>query len=127
MPMADETVEQVSEAVEQDPVVEGSLNWPLTIAALALVLSTGWALYDAFVARQPWKAYQAAFVPAYGDYLHQVRDQQRTKEQEIEANDEYIQLQADYEAVRAQLEPERQQLGQRLALLALRMDANTTE
>ncbi len=79
---------------ERDPIVGGSLNWPMTIAALCLILATVWAAYDEFIGRRPWKALQAAFVPAYREHLQQVRDLQGEKEKVIEASDEYQQLKA---------------------------------
>ncbi len=120
--MADESV---TPKEEKDPIVEGSLSWPMAIAALLLVLSTIWAAYDEFVVRRPWKRYQAAFVPAYEDHLNKVLGRQREKVAQIEADAEYKQLKDAYVAVAKQVAPQRAQLNERLKLVTAQMEVIT--
>jgi len=122
--MADETV---VEKEEKDPIVESSLSWPISIAALLLVLSTGWAAYDEFVARRPWKKYQAAFVPAYERHLEKARELQIAKEKEIEQSDEYRELKDAWEGVHREAEPEHDRLTGQLARITEQMTAVTQE
>ncbi len=118
--MTDET--PVNEQ-EKDPIVDGSLSWPLVIVSALLVLSTVWAIYDEFVARRPWKRYQAAYVPAYQQHLQDVLEIQQKKVQEIEALDEYHQLQEACDRVRGEVEPERKELSEHLTRVTGRMEA----
>ena len=121
--MAVET--KIQERDERDPIVQGSLSWPLTVVALLLVLSTAWAMYDELVARRPWKEYQATFVPAHKKYLQDTLRLQREKEEEIEAREEYRDLEAEYVSLRDSLKPKREDLNERLALVTQKMEALT--
>jgi len=112
---------------EKDPIIEGHVSWPLAIASLLLVLSTVWAIYDEFIGRRPWKAYQAAFVPAYRQYLGRMLEQQRTKENEILSDDQYQQLLAERDAVHREVEPQRKRLNEQIALANRRIEAITAE
>jgi len=118
--MADNTA---TERGVKDPIVEGSLSWPLAIASLLLVLSTIWAAYDEFFGRRAWKRYQAAFVPVYRKHLQETLDQQRKKLGEIEAQEDYRQLKAAYVAVQEDVAPERKTLNEQLIRVTRQMEA----
>ncbi len=120
--MADETV---AKAEEKDPIVEGSLSWPMSIAALLLVLSTGWATYDEFVARRPWKRYQAAFVPAYGQHLKKTYELQLAEEKEIADSPQYGQLRDAWQGVHDKDQPKHDKLTGQLARITEQMAAVT--
>ncbi|MAG56804.1 MAG: hypothetical protein CMJ83_10975 [Planctomycetes bacterium] len=49
-------------APEKDPIVEGSLLWPIFISMLVLLVVSGWSLYDEFYTRRPYKNYQNDWV-----------------------------------------------------------------
>ena len=47
-----------NEHQEKDPIVEGSLLWPIFLSVLLMIVAGGWALYDEFYTRRPYKSYQ---------------------------------------------------------------------
>ena len=53
----------------KDPVVNGSLSFPLLISALLLVIMLGWALFDETYWQRPWKSFQSEFVELYAQFL----------------------------------------------------------
>lgn len=91
---------------QKDPVVEGSLSWHLAIAALLLVVATGWAAYDEFYGRQGWKDYLPRFVPLYRAHVEELKGYQREQEQAVREMEGYQELEqalkADEDEVRTE-------------------------
>lgn len=80
----------------KDPIVTGSLSFPLLISSLLLVITLVWALFDETYWQRPWKSFQADFVELYSDYLESgAIPSQREREAEIRASTEYQQLEAE--------------------------------
>ena len=83
------------ETPEKDPVVTSSVGGYLFIAAVLLLGSLAWALWQEFFGLRPWKDYERQFVARYSRYLHKeiplqeqaekdIARQKRKKEAELE-------------------------------------------
>ena len=68
------------EPVHDDPIVGQSMSGPLLVAAVLLLLSLVWALYDEFYGLRPWKDYQQGFVRIYSRYLEKTAGDQAAAE-----------------------------------------------
>ena len=68
------------DAPDRDPVVSSSLSSYLLIAALLLIVSLGWALFDEFFGLRPWKSDQRDFKQRYVAYLQKQIPRQKAAE-----------------------------------------------
>jgi cytochrome c551/c552 len=105
------------DAPEKDPIVGQSQAGWILIAALLLVATLGWALYDEFVGFRPWKDYQAAFVRIYSGYLHKELRKQEAAEKRLTTSSEYLALQQKAKDLDAQAQPLIDKINDQIALL----------
>ncbi len=113
------------EAPEKDPVVSQSLAGYYLIAALLLVLSFGWSLYDEFFGLRPWKAFQSRFAKLYVQYLEKQAKTQARTEMEILNSPEYQALKQKAEEMEKAVEPQRKRIADQLKLVNDRLDLVT--
>ncbi|NRA94853.1 MAG: hypothetical protein HRU14_01445, partial [Planctomycetes bacterium] len=74
---------------EKDPIVEGSILWPVFISMVLLLVVAAWSLYDEFYTRRPYKKYQADWTSiARAAYKAKVADAQANLD-ELHATDGY--------------------------------------
>ncbi|HTL52394.1 MAG TPA: hypothetical protein VL860_07470 [Planctomycetota bacterium] len=83
---------------QPDPVLTHSLSVPLALAALLLMASTLWAMYDEFFGKRPWADYQKEYVTIYGKYLDAIATERGAARAKIEARDDYKALAAQFKA-----------------------------
>ncbi len=74
---------------EKDPVVSQSLVTIYLIAAVLLMGTFGWSLYDEFVQLRPWKNYQRDFVRRYRAFLVKEIPKQRAAVKALVESPEY--------------------------------------
>jgi cytochrome c551/c552 len=111
------------ETPENDPVVHQTLAFYLLIAALLLVLSLGWALYDEFLGLRPWKTYQRVFVKRYSAYLARQIPKQRAAEKSLENSSEYQGLKQQLAELEKNMRPQIEKIDQQSALVEDRTNA----
>jgi mono/diheme cytochrome c family protein len=85
---------------EKDPIVEGTLLWPIFLAVVALLLAGGWALYDEAYTRRPYKGYQNDWVKVARKAYEAKRAQAEASYREVTSRPEYLELKAAYEEAR---------------------------
>ena len=109
------------ETPEKDPVISQSLAGYLFIAAVLLLLSLAWALWQEFFGIRPWKDYEREFVSRYSIYLHKQIPLQEKAEKEIENSPAYLTLQREYQDLEKSILPKRESLESETALIDVRM------
>jgi hypothetical protein len=113
----------LAETPEKDPVVNQTLAFYLLIAALLLVLTLGWALYDEFLGLRPWKTYQRVFVERYRAYLVRQIPKQRAAEKVLENSSEYQGLKQQLADLEKSIRPQVKQIDEQTALVEDRTNA----
>jgi cytochrome c551/c552 len=98
----------VPETPEKDPVVGQSLAGYLFIAAVLLLLSLAWALWQEFFGIRPWKDYEREFVSRYSAYLHKQIPLQEQAEKDIENSPAYQTLQREYQDLEKSILPKKE-------------------
>ncbi|HZP02131.1 MAG TPA: hypothetical protein VFD30_17730 [Terriglobia bacterium] len=111
------------ETPDRDPVVSQSLALYLLIAALLLVLSLGWALYDEFFGLRPWKDYQRVFVERYASFLAREIPRQRAAEKVLENSAEYQSLKQQWADLQKTVTPQIKEINRQSALVEDRTNA----
>ena len=107
--------------VDRDPVVGKSLSWPMAAAAILLVMSLVWAMYDETWGERPWKSYQSRFVKVYTSYLVKLKPKQAAAEKEVRASEDFQKLEAAMKAAEAAAVPVLRDLDERSALVNSRL------
>src|SRR5215207_3616864 len=83
---------------EADPIVTSSLSAPILLAAVLLLGTLVWALWDEVYGQRPWKDYQQRFVAQYERHLRRVRSRQAANaEKEVRQSPEYQRLESDFQ------------------------------
>ena len=77
---------------EQDPVTSSSLSLWLMLAAVGMMLTMIWALYDEMYAMRPWKGFQKDFAGLYSEFLDKAIPAAAEKEKAIRESAEYQKL-----------------------------------
>jgi len=95
---------------DKDPVLSQSLAAYLLVAAVLLMISLGWSLYDEFFGLRPWKEYQRVFTKRYASFLARQIPLQRAKEKTIENSPDSLALKQKLEALKQSTEPQVKQL-----------------
>ena len=105
--------------VEKDPIVTGSLSFPLLISALLLVVTLLWSLFDESYWQRPWKSFQSQFVALYTEFLQtRAIPGQREREQEIRASAEYQALEAEMQQAEQSAAAQVAEMDQEIRLLS---------
>lgn len=87
---------------EKDPIVEGSLLWPIFLATIVLLVSSAWALYDEFYTRRPYKGYQKDWVEIARDaYTAKLADAQKNLDA-LKATPQYQELEQAWKDAKAE-------------------------
>lgn len=109
---------------QDDPIVSQSMSGLLLVAAVLLMVSLFWALYDEFYGLRPWKSYQRHFVKLYTRYLEKTLPQQAAAEKAIRESQEFQKIEQEVRVAEAEVAPrveaidtEVKQLDQRIAVL----------
>jgi hypothetical protein len=113
----------VPDSPDKDPVVSQSLAVYLLIAAVLLLFTLWWALYDEFYGLRPWKEYQRAFVQRYGLFLKKQMPLQRGKEKAIENSPEYLALKQKLQDLEKGTTPKVKELDEESAQVEARTNA----
>jgi hypothetical protein len=108
---------------EKDPVVTQSLAAYLLIAAVLLMVTLGWALYNEFFGLRPWKSYQTEFAARYHAFLEKEITQQKTEETRVEGSTDYAALKKKLEDLDKETEPQVKTLDAQSAAVEARMNA----
>jgi cytochrome c551/c552 len=111
----------LTETPEKDPVVSNSIAGALFIAAVLLLGSLAWALWQEFFGLRPWKDYERQFVARYSRYLRKEIPLQEQAERDIENSADYKRLQREYQDLKESIDPKREAIEAQTALLDARM------
>jgi cytochrome c2 len=97
-----------------DPTVTSSLSWHIAVAMALLMAATGWAVYDEFWGRRPWKRYQLEFVQWYGLHLQELEKEAEAREKEVRGTDDFQAMEGRLREEEARVEEEIQAIDQQL-------------
>jgi mono/diheme cytochrome c family protein len=119
--MADnKTGEELDKKVETpapDPIADHSMSGPLLIAAIIMIGTLVWALYDEIWGQRPWKNYQAEFVDTYTAHLNKIKKNQASEETKLKENPDYQSLNAAYEDAKKSTADEVKDLSKQISLI----------
>ncbi len=113
------------ELPENDPVVSKSLGRLYLVAALLLVATLAWALYDEFFGLRPWKGYEREFARRYSIVLARRKAAQEKVEKEIQASAEYLAIKQKVDELSSSIQSQQQKINDQAALVQKRLDAIT--
>jgi hypothetical protein len=103
----------------KDPVVTGSLSFPLLLSALLLVVTLAWSLFDEAYWQRPWKNFQAEFVELYTQFLQTKSiPGQSEREQAIRGSAEYQRLEGEVQAAEQASAAQVAEIDQQVRLLS---------
>src|SRR5215204_1091645 len=108
-----------------DPIVSRSTSGWMLISALLMTLSIAWALYDEAFGQRPWKGMQKEFVSRYTRYLDRIKGDAGKTEAEIRESPEYLKLDDEEKAARAEVLPEIKQIDAEVSRAQAKLDAVT--
>src|SRR5687767_11964935 len=91
---------------QQDPVTNNSLSFGLMLAAVAMMLTMIWALYDEMYAMRPWKGFQKDFAGLYTGFLEKTIPAAAERDKVIRESPEYQKLAQAAEAAQAEVADE---------------------
>jgi len=115
------------DAPDRDPVVGSSLSAYLLVAAVFLVLSLGWALFDEVFGLRPWKGYQRQFERRYAAFLQKQIPRQKAAEKAIRESAEFQALAQKVEALVQSIKGPAEDIDRQVAHINARLDPVTVE
>jgi len=112
------------ETPEKDPITSPSLAGYYLLAAILLMVTFGWSLYDEFYGLRPWKNYERVFARRYASFLRKQIPKADANEKQITGSAELLAIEQKIKELDASTKPERDRIkgqsdlvGQRLALV----------
>lgn len=124
-PESDKLVKKEAEAPQSDPITRRSTSSILLISSLLMMAVLGWALYDEAYSQRPWLSIQREFATRYQRYLRSIRNRSGQSEKQVKESDEYMQLDSEAKAARAQVDPRLKQIDKDVASVQSQLDAIT--
>lgn len=119
--MADnKTGEELEKRVDTpapDPIADRSMSGPLLIAALVMIGTLVWSLYDEIWGQRPWKVYQAEFVDKYTAHLNKIKRTQAGEEKKLQDTDDYKAVKGTYDQAVADAKDEVASLNKQISLI----------
>jgi cytochrome c2 len=97
----------------------------MLVSALLMTIAIAWALYDEAFGQRPWKSMQREFVSRYTRYLDSIKSKAGKSEAEVKESPEYQQLEADYQAAKAEVEPRTKEIDATVDSVQRKLDAIT--
>ncbi len=113
------------ETPENDPVESQSLAGFYLLAAVLLIVSFGWSLYDEFFGLRPWKSYQRRFATLYARYLEKQIPRQRAAEKAIRESAGFKALEEKLTELEKEVGTESQRIDREVALMNQRLSLVT--
>ncbi len=113
----------MSDAPDKDPIINQSLVGFYLLAAVLLIVTLGWALYDEFFGLRPWKGYEQRFAERYTAFLTKQIPKQTAVEKEIESSPEFKALEKQIEDAGQSVEPQLKEIQEKAALVDQRLSA----
>ncbi len=99
---------------EDDPIVSKSLAPHYVVAALVLMGTLFWALWDEDFGQRPWKTFQSEWRTRYSSTLKNARSQSGTAQKEVESSAEYKTLKQAYDQASQIAAPRIREINERL-------------
>src|SRR5882762_7716094 len=97
----------------------------MLLSALLLTFSLIWALYDEAYGQRPWKGLQRQFVARYTRYLDSIKPLSAKSETEIKESPEYLKLEDEAKAARAEVDAEIKESDAEVAKIQAKLNAVT--
>lgn len=121
----DSLIKKEAELPAHDPITSRSTSGWMLIAALLLIGSLAWALYDEAFGQRPWKGMQKEFVSRYTRYLDSIKSNAGKSEAEIKESPEYQQLDEAAKSARESVQDEVNQIDAEVASVQRKLNAVT--
>jgi len=99
---------------DDDPIVSKSLAPHYLVAALVLMGTLFWALWDEDFGQRPWKTFQSEWKTRYSSTLKNARSQSGTAQKEVESSAEYQTLKQAYDQASQMAAPRIREINERL-------------
>ncbi len=99
---------------DDDPIVSKSLAPHYLVAALVLMGTLFWALWDEDFGQRPWKTFQHEWKTRYSSTLKNARSQSGTAQKEVESSAEYQTLKQAYDQASQMAAPRIREINERL-------------
>jgi cytochrome c551/c552 len=99
---------------DDDPIVSKSLAPHYLVAALVLMGTLFWALWDEDFGQRPWKTFQNEWKTRYSSTLKNARSQSGTAQKEVESSAEYQTLKQAYDQASQMAAPRIREINERL-------------
>jgi len=106
---------------EQDPIVSKSYALHYLVAAVLLIGTLFWALWDEAYGQRPWKFYQSEFKKRYTAFLATARSQSEASTKEIASSGEYQKLEEEAKAAKDASRPHETEIQKKIADVDRRM------
>jgi cytochrome c551/c552 len=100
---------------ERDPIVTTSYAVHYLIAAVLMIGTLFWALWDEAYGQRPWKKYQSEFSSRYTAFLKTARSQSAKSLEEITGSSEYKKLEDDAKATKDTSRPRENDIQKKIA------------
>jgi len=102
---------------QDDPITSSSFSFPLMIAAVLLMVTVAWSMWDEMYGLRPWRLYQRRFASAYSSYLQKDVSQQRKLEADVYSSPDYKKLAEQADSLEKTAKPKDDEIAQQIGIL----------
>ncbi|MFZ0634797.1 MAG: hypothetical protein WAM08_04710, partial [Candidatus Acidiferrales bacterium] len=104
-------------APKDDPITSRSFSFPLMIAAILLMVTVGWSMWDEMYGLRPWRSYQTQFAAAYSKYLQKEVAREKKLESDVYSSPDYKKLADRADALEKATQGQDDQVAQKIAVV----------
>ena len=102
---------------QDDPITSSSFSFPLMIAAVLLIVTVAWSMWDEMYGLRPWRLYQRRFATAYSSYLQKDVSQQKKLEAGVYSSPDYKKLAEQADSLEKTAKPKDDEIAQQIGIL----------
>ena len=102
---------------QDDPITSSSFSFPLMIAAVLLMVTVAWSMWDEMYGLRPWRLYQRRFASAYSSYLQKDVSQQKKLEADVYSSPDYKKLAEQADSLEKTAKPKDDEIAQQIGIL----------
>jgi cytochrome c2 len=102
---------------KDDPITSSSFSFYLMIAAIALMITVGWSMWDELYGLRPWRGYQREFASAYAKYLQKDIAREKKLESDVYSSPDYKKLADEADSLEKAAKPQDDAIAKQIALL----------
>ncbi|MGB9402307.1 MAG: hypothetical protein WCA98_02125 [Candidatus Acidiferrales bacterium] len=104
-------------APKDDPITSRSFSFPLMIAAILLMVTVGWSMWDEMYGLRPWRSYQTQFAAAYSKYLQKEVAREKKLESDVYSSPDYKKLADRADALEKATQGQDDQVAKKIAVV----------